>query len=127
MMRFSSVLAILVLLTVATGLATARRDTGSLIAKTGGKGTVVVFLEPAGAERFDAAPADGAAITRTSSEDAPRVSLDQKDLIFVPHILAIEEGTVVDVLNSDDCSTTCTFTGARPWTRSSMSRCRSKA
>ncbi len=101
-MRFNRLLGSLVLLAVVTGSPVAGSDTGSLIVKARGKGTVVVFLEPADAERFDAAPADGAVMTRASSDDAPRVSLDQKDLTFVPHILAIEEGTVVDFVNSND-------------------------
>ena len=102
MMRISSVLTGIVLMTVVTGSPAAGSDSGSLIVRADGKGTVVVFLEPADAERFDTAPADVAVMTRASSDAAPRVSLNQKDLTFVPHILAIEEGTVVDFINSED-------------------------
>jgi len=101
-MRLSRLLGSLVLIGVVTGSPVAGSDTGSLIVKARGKGAVVVFLEPAGAERFDATPGDGTVMSLASSDAAPRVSLDQKDLTFVPHILAIEEGTVVDFINSDD-------------------------
>ena len=83
-MRLSRLLSSLVLLTVVTGSPVAGSDSGTLIAKVDGTGAVVVFLEPAGAERFDAAPGDGAVMSRASSDAAPRVSLDQKDLAYRP-------------------------------------------
>jgi plastocyanin len=49
----------------------------------------VVYLDPAPQPAFDA-------------RDAPRARMDQKDETFVPHVLAIVAGTVVDFPNNDE-------------------------
>ena len=101
-MRFNRLLGSLVLLAVVTGSPVAGSDTGSLIVKAGGKGPVVVFLEPATQERFNTATSDRDAVTRAAPDGTLRVELNQADLTFIPHVIAIEEGTTVDFLNSDD-------------------------
>src|SRR5690242_6176682 len=55
---------------------------------TGMKGKSVVYVEAIAGKTFQA-PAKHAVI-------------DQKELIFIPHILAIQKGTAVDFLNSDN-------------------------
>ena len=101
-MRFSRLLGSLVLLAVATGLPVAGSDKGSLSMQVDGKGTVVVFLEPVTQERFNTGAPNRDIATRASTDAVPRVELNQADLTFIPHVLAIEEGTTVDFLNSDD-------------------------
>ncbi len=101
-MRLSRLFGRLVLLALVTGSPVAGSDTGSLIMKTRGKGTVVVFLEPATQERFNTAAPGRDVVTRASPDASPRVALNQVDLTFVPHVLAVEEGTTVDFLNGDD-------------------------
>ena len=51
---------------------------------------VVVWLEPAGAVRSAA-----------GSSEPKRVTMDQRDKTFVPHLLAVEVGTAVDFPNDD--------------------------
>ena len=48
---------------------------------------VVVYLEPAGGGELP--PAEG------------RATMDQKGLVFLPHVLAVQKGTTVTFLNSD--------------------------
>jgi len=55
---------------------------------TGMKGKSVVYVEAIPGKTFQA-PAKHAVV-------------DQKELIFIPHILAIQQGTTVDFLNSDN-------------------------
>ena len=49
----------------------------------------VVYLDPAPRAAFDI-------------RDEPRARMDQKDETFVPHVLAIVSGTVVDFPNNDE-------------------------
>ncbi len=49
----------------------------------------VVYLDPAPRAAFDA-------------REEPRARMDQKDETFVPHVLAIVAGTVVDFPNNDE-------------------------
>ena len=101
-MRFSRFLGSLVLVAVVTGLPVAGSETGSLIVTARGTGTVVVFLEPAHQERFDTVASGGDVVRRASADASPRVELNQLDLTFVSHVLAIEAGTTIDFVNSDD-------------------------
>ena len=101
-MRFRRLFGSLVLLALMTGSSVAGSDTGSLIATARGKGHVVLFLEPTTEERFDTAASNRDIATRAAPDASPRVELNQADLTFIPHVLAIEEGTTVDFLNSDD-------------------------
>lgn len=49
---------------------------------------VVVYLEKVGEQAYPSAPTES-------------VLLDQKGLVFIPHVTAIQKGTTVDFLNSD--------------------------
>jgi plastocyanin len=53
------------------------------------RGRSVVYLDPAPRAAFDA-------------REEPRRRIDQRDEVFVPHVLAIVAGTVVDFPNNDE-------------------------
>jgi len=55
---------------------------------TGGKGAAVVYIE--------AIPG------KTFPESAKHLTMDQKQLLFQPHLLVVELGTTVEFLNSDN-------------------------
>jgi len=55
---------------------------------SGGKGAAIVYVE--------------AIAGKTFPEPAKHLVMDQKQLLFQPHILAVQLGTTVDFLNSDN-------------------------
>ena len=62
----------------------------------------VVLLEEAGRERFGMKRRIKESIQKAEPTDGPLVELDHVELVFTPHVLAIEQGTVVEFVNSDD-------------------------
>lgn len=100
MRNFGTIICLLIILMLAAPAVNASDDCGSISGtisifktkvKTGGpkgSGDVIVFLESVGENEFPA------------PEEHAR--LDQKGLIFIPHVLAILKGTTVDFLNNDN-------------------------
>lgn len=78
------------------------QDTGTLVGRIQAKRAAVVFLEVLGQEEFGKPGAKPDTVTKAAPADTRRARLDQKQLTFVPHVLAFEGGTVIDFLNSDD-------------------------
>jgi plastocyanin len=77
----------LVALTILTACSTAA-FAGTIHGKVSGvKGESVVYVEAIAGKTFPA--------------PAQHVTIDQKGLMFVPHIMAIQQGTTVEFLNSD--------------------------
>jgi plastocyanin len=77
----------LVALTILTACSTAA-FAGTIHGKVSGvKGESVVYVEAIAGKTFPA--------------PAQHVTMDQKGLMFVPHIMAIQQGTTVEFLNSD--------------------------
>ncbi len=64
--------------------------TGTKVTTEGSKSKkdVVVYLEKVGEKAYPSPPTES-------------ILLDQKGLIFIPHVMAIQKGTTVDFLNSD--------------------------
>jgi len=61
----------------------------------------VVSLAPVGVASPDTTSPKAASTSRSPAASPPRATMDQVDLAFVPHVLAVATGTVVDFPNSD--------------------------
>ena len=79
-----------------------RPDVATLTGTVSHQKQVVVFLEEAGHETFGVSRPIEESIAKAKPADEPRVELDQIALVFEPHVLTIEQGTVVEFVNSDD-------------------------
>jgi len=73
---------------ISTTLLTTVAFAGTIHGKVSGvKGESVVYVEAVAGKNFPA--------------PTQHVTMDQKGLMFVPHIIAIQQGTTVEFLNSD--------------------------
>lgn len=78
------------------------QDTGMLSGLVQVKRAAVVFLEESGHEQFGKTVGKTTELPRGTPADTRRATLNQIKLTFVPHVLAVERGTVIDFVNSDD-------------------------
>lgn len=78
----------ILLLTVLCTISTLALHAGEIHGKvSGGSGVAVVWVEAAAGKTFPA--------------PEKHIMIDQKGLMFQPHVVAIQQGTTVDFLNSD--------------------------
>jgi plastocyanin len=75
---------------------------GTLVGRIDAKRAAVIFLEGPGKEQFGIPRSKTERLPPATASDTRRATLDQKKLTFIPHVLAIERGTVVDFVNNDD-------------------------
>ena len=90
-----------------TKSAPAHRAAACLLAFTSGLACQGATLDVAAFDR-DGAPVPGVAVYAVPEDEAPPIAdppphavMDQVDLEFVPHVLVVQAGTVVDFPNSD--------------------------